>query len=93
MTLDKVYAILNKENLNWRRVNTLPCVHIFYNDLYINLSFGHPHGKKAIFVNVDDLGNYTNGIFSKKITEENEYFTPLLKIYNKATSIATNIAA
>ena len=93
MTLKQIADIIANEQLDWRRMNSQPCVHTFYKEFYINLCLWHPKGVETISIDIDDINNHVNDIVSENLGKEDEYFSLFLKTYQQAIKVANNIAA
>ena len=89
----KIISILLTSTFQWNRVNNQPCIHVFHNNLYINLCLWKPNGIKTISIDVDDISLGIDDVVSLNIQEGNPNFEKLKQIYTAAISSAINIAA
>ncbi len=92
MTLHDLIKIVDKNELNWNRVNDLPCVHTFYGNYYINLCLWSSNGKPTISVDVDDIEKGINDLINLDLSE-GQSFEKLFNVYKSVIKSAANIAA
>ena len=84
MELKSILTRIFSNNLIWRHVDDLPCVHTFLDNYYINLCSYKYEEKNIISINVDDIHQNINDIIDAEFDENTLEFISLKPIYDKA---------
>ncbi len=93
MTADKIIELILDRDLEWKRVNDLPCIHTFYREYYINLCQWQSNAVPTISIDVDDIERGYPDIVRLDIQKGQPEFDPISEAYFAARQVAENIAA
>lgn len=82
----------NKDNVQWRRVRNLVCVHTFIGDFYINIChFLDENDNKAMSINVDNFKHNKNDLVDSSFVEGSDQYNVLYSIYENALKTCVRV--
>lgn len=87
-----VLDILVRGELEWKKVNSQPCIHTFYKDYLINLCKWQDGGADTITIYVEEYKTNTD-LFQEDISVGDEHYQHLLETYLNRIGIASNVMA